>query len=144
MTEHPIYEEAISLMNLHSLIEGGWRFELSMHKTFLGMCYYDTKTIAYSSHFLNAPSETITNVVLHEIAHALVGPGEGHSEVWKAVARQIGCTGDRCLITTSSNVFPVVRNGNATDYGNPCNGLLALSVEKRYPSSNTERNQYDP
>lgn len=37
----------------------------------------------------------IKNVILHEIAHALVGVDEGHSEVWKQRAIEIGCDGKR-------------------------------------------------
>lgn len=96
VTEHPIYEEALSLMNLHSLIEGGWRFEISMHKTFVGMCYHHTKIIAYSANFLNAPPSEITDTLLHEIAHALVGPHKGHGAEWKAMAVSIGAKGTRC------------------------------------------------
>jgi predicted RNA-binding Zn-ribbon protein involved in translation (DUF1610 family) len=33
---------------------------------------------------------------LHEIAHALVGPGYGHCWVWKRKALEIGCNGKRC------------------------------------------------
>lgn len=96
MTEHPIYAEAISLMNLHSLTDKGWRFEISTHKTFVGMCYHDRRVIAYSACFLSNSPEEITDTLLHEIAHALVGPGQGHNETWKHMARFIGAKGNRC------------------------------------------------
>lgn len=56
--------------------------------------------IVLSEHFLTCAHTThadITNTILHEIAHARVGPGRGHDEVWRAEARRIGCTGDTHL-----------------------------------------------
>lgn len=67
-----------------------------MHKTFVGMCYHHTKIIAYSANFLHAPPEEIRDTLLHEIAHALVGPNHGHDEVWRAMAVSIGAKGTRC------------------------------------------------
>ncbi len=40
---------------------------------------------------------TDEGTILHEIAHALVGPGHGHDSVWRTQALKIGCTGSRCV-----------------------------------------------
>jgi SNF2 family DNA or RNA helicase len=33
----------------------------------------------------------LINTIRHEVAHAIVGPGHGHNEVWADKAREIGC-----------------------------------------------------
>lgn len=88
---------ALNLMNEHGLIEQGWNFSFDRAKSRLGCCRYGKKLITMSS--IVTPGQTkasIKNTLLHEIAHALVGPGHGHGPVWKAKAKSIGCTGDRC------------------------------------------------
>ena len=61
-----------------------------------GMCNYNRKQISISRNLLklndiNAFNET----VLHEIAHAIVGPEHGHNEYWRQTAISIGCSGSR-------------------------------------------------
>ena len=47
-----------------------------------------------STKFLRkANDEEIIDTVLHEIAHAIVGPGQGHNLIWKKKAIEIGCSG---------------------------------------------------
>ena len=38
---------------------------------------------------------TFIDTVLHEIAHAMVGPGHGHDITWKNAAKSIGCSGEQ-------------------------------------------------
>lgn len=44
------------------------------------------------------------NVILHEIAHALVGYGNGHNYVFKQKCREIGTTFDGCNVKESCEV----------------------------------------
>jgi predicted SprT family Zn-dependent metalloprotease len=44
---------------------------------------------------LKSTQESITDTLLHEIAHALVGEGHGHDYTWRRMAISIGCNGDR-------------------------------------------------
>jgi predicted SprT family Zn-dependent metalloprotease len=91
-----VREEAISLMDEHGLYEQGWRFQFSNHKTIVGQCDHQKKVIKYSQHFLMKTGEdSITDTLLHEIAHALVGVGHNHDQVWRNKARQIGCSAER-------------------------------------------------
>ena len=44
--------------------------------------------------YRNGPEE-VRDTILHEVAHALVGPGHGHDTVWKATAAQVGARPQR-------------------------------------------------
>ena len=80
-----------------------WRFRFETATARAGICRYTAKTIALSVSFvLRAPWDDIRDTLLHEIAHAIVGPGHGHDAVWQTAARRIGCTAKRCSTVTHS------------------------------------------
>ena len=83
------------LMSEHNLSH--WHFEFDRAVRRFGACKYRARTITVSRKFtlLNSEPE-VRNTILHEIAHALVGPNHGHDRVWKATARLLGCNGSRC------------------------------------------------
>jgi predicted SprT family Zn-dependent metalloprotease len=75
-----------------------------------GMCYAPQGRgkgcIELSKEFINYNSyERILEVILHEIAHALVGNRHNHDKVWKAKARQLGISDN---IKVDSNIPPAV------------------------------------
>lgn len=82
------------MMDAHGLTD--WRFVFDRATSRFGQCRYGTRTISLSGPLtaLNSEDE-VRDVILHEIAHALVGPGHGHGPVWKAKAREIGNSGNR-------------------------------------------------
>ncbi|AXH49342.1 SprT-like protease [Streptomyces phage Blueeyedbeauty] len=83
------------LMAAHGLV--GWRFEWDNAARRFGRCTYSTRTISMSRQLTVQRTEmAVRNTMLHEIAHALVGPGHGHDAVWRAKAISIGCDGKRC------------------------------------------------
>ena len=87
---------AVDLLDKHDLLSKGWCFEFDNSKRRLGCCKYGVKTISVSKNYhqlLN--NDEFTDVILHEIAHALVGHGHGHNLVWKMKATEIGCNGER-------------------------------------------------
>lgn len=86
---------ALELMARHGL--HGWRFGFNRRKRTLGLCRHGVRTIELSIYFTdrNAPEE-IRDTILHEIAHALVGPEHGHDAVWKAKCREVGARPERC------------------------------------------------
>jgi predicted SprT family Zn-dependent metalloprotease len=86
---------AQQLMYEHDLSD--WHFEFDRAVRRFGFCMYGIRTITLSKKFtlLNSEPE-VRNTVLHESAHALVGPNHGHDRVWRAKARELGCNGSRC------------------------------------------------
>ena len=77
---------------LITLYQQGWRTNFTKNQSFLGRCHHKEKRILISILHLNSASQMeFENTVLHEIAHVLVGPNQGHNEVWKNKALEIGC-----------------------------------------------------
>lgn len=97
--------QALKLMEKYGLLAGGWRFEFDEAKKRAGLCSGYRKTISLSRFFASLNSwEEILNMLLHEIAHALVGCGHGHDGAWKNVCRQIGARPERCYDSASVNM----------------------------------------
>ena len=87
--------QAEGLLSEHGL--SNWSFQFDDASSRAGCCDYQTKVISLASQFaLTAMPAEVGDTILHEIAHALVGPRHNHDSVWKATARSIGCTADRC------------------------------------------------
>lgn len=86
-------------MDLHGLLDQGWSVvDDSRAKRRGGQCRYDKREIGLSAtHLLSQwPREEVLDVILHEIAHAKVGPGHGHGATWKRMAEQVGASPTRC------------------------------------------------
>ena len=82
-----------------------WKFELSNGINTVGWCDYRSKTISYSKRYLHVGWNEIEDTILHEIAHALVGPDvKSHGYEWKAMARKVGARPERCA---PPNVRPI-------------------------------------
>ena len=78
-------------------LRGSWSFGFDLATSRAGVCRYAERRIDLSvSYCLAATRAEIEDTVLHEIAHAIVGPRHNHDSVWKAKAREIGCAGERC------------------------------------------------
>jgi predicted SprT family Zn-dependent metalloprotease len=76
----------------------GWTVGLDRAKTRAGACHYAKRLITLSGPLTRLHSdEHVRDTILHEIAHALVGPKHRHDEVWRETAVRIGCTGERCV-----------------------------------------------
>ena len=82
---------AKNLMAEHGLIAKGWTFVWDNTKRRIGQCRYGPMEIGLSAPFVLLNDEKLMrDTVLHEIAHALAGPGTGHGPQWKAIARSFG------------------------------------------------------
>ncbi|PZR52640.1 sprT domain-containing protein [Xylanimonas oleitrophica] len=82
------------LMDEHGL--RGWELGWDHARRRAGQCRHDLRRITLSRHLTALYDETqVRDTVLHEIAHALVGPRHGHDAVWRAQALRIGGSGRR-------------------------------------------------
>ncbi len=90
-----VAEQARELMDKHGLKD--WRLEFNNARRQLGACRMSKKLITLSRrHALKQPPDLMTDVILHEIAHALAGPGVGHGPKWKAIASRLGARPRSC------------------------------------------------
>lgn len=88
-------ELAEALIRHHGLSDWTFGFDHSTRRA--GRCSYHDKRLSISFALAcNASDTDVRDTILHEIAHALVGRKHHHDAVWKAKAREIGCSGERC------------------------------------------------
>lgn len=81
-----------------------WQFKWSNGVKLFGYCCHQDKTISLSLTMteLNELAK-VRDTILHEIAHAMCGPGVGHGYEWKRTARAIGCSARRCYTPDTVN-----------------------------------------
>lgn len=88
-TSSEVIDTAASLFAKHDLQNFSFGFDRAIRRA--GQCDYRKRRITLSRHLVESASlEEVEQVILHEIAHALVGKEAGHSKLWKAKAREIG------------------------------------------------------
>lgn len=104
---------AYCLMNRYAL--EGWSFGFDNAKNRCGYCQHGRKRITLSRHFVQMNDESdVRDTILHEIAHALVGPGHGHGRVWQRQAMMIGAKPERCatdVVMPKGNVEGLCASG---------------------------------
>jgi predicted SprT family Zn-dependent metalloprotease len=88
---------AYQLMSQHGLFLESWGFLWDTAKTRCGQCCFHDRTINLSKNFVELnPEAEVKDTILHEIAHALVGPGHHHDRVWRLKAIEVGARPERC------------------------------------------------
>ena len=93
-----IADRALQALKEHGLTQRpSWTFKWDHAVRRFGSCNFVKRCITVSKPLaaLNSFAEA-EDVILHEVAHALVGRGYGHGPRWVAQARAIGCNGQRC------------------------------------------------
>lgn len=92
--------EALNLLEDMMIQHGlyGWKGVITDNRSRLGYCHWGKKTIGLSIyHVTGSTDNSIMNTILHEIAHALVGPSsDPHGPAWRRKALEIGCDAERC------------------------------------------------
>lgn len=78
-----------------------WVFEFDNSKRFLGKCYQPTifnpgRIQVTTGYAQKAALDDVQDTLLHEIAHAITGPGHHHDKYWKRNCVLIGAKPDRC------------------------------------------------
>lgn len=75
-----------------------WTLTFDRAKRRAGVTRFGARTIGLSAPLTRLHDEPdVRDTILHEIAHALVGPGHAHDRVWQARARALGASPERCL-----------------------------------------------
>jgi predicted SprT family Zn-dependent metalloprotease len=98
MTLPPRAEEigrlASGLLAVHGLQD--WSFSFNRRKREMGLCLYEPKLIQLSLHFILLNDDAaVRDTLLHEVAHALTGPGHGHDVTWKRRCLEVGAIPER-------------------------------------------------
>jgi len=76
---------------LEHLDDRQWSFGFDNGRRRAGLCSYTDKKITVSKYLsLVHDIDDVKQTILHEIAHALVGPKEAHGKKWLATAKKIG------------------------------------------------------
>ena len=82
-------------LNKYGLNDWGIAF-LQLEHRIHGICNFNIKVIAINTtSFYMLEYGDIIDIILHEVAHALVGPEHGHDLFWKVKARSMGCDGEQ-------------------------------------------------
>ena len=78
------------LMRMHGLV--GWRFEIVEHaESAYGLCDIPARKILLLEKFvIHSLTPQFVEVMLHEIAHALVGIEHDHDSTWKQKCKELG------------------------------------------------------
>ena len=98
----------------HGLSDWHIRLTTDSNSRFLGLCSHKDKCIILSAHHIDIhPSEEVINTIRHEMAHALVGSGNGHNEVWQSKAKEVGCsnTAPCSNLSLSPEIIEAIRSG---------------------------------
>ena len=78
-------------------LDADWSFGFDLATSRGGVCRPAEKRIGLAvSYCHRATRADIVDTLLHEIAHAIVGVHHQHDAVWRAKAREIGSTAERC------------------------------------------------
>lgn len=94
MNETQIMIRARDLLDDHGFKH--WRIEFSETKEMVAYCDYKNQRLVFSRCYVGNPTTRWENVITHEVAHAIVGPGYGHGITWQRTHRFLGGDGERC------------------------------------------------
>jgi SNF2 family DNA or RNA helicase len=101
------------LLTKHGLADWHVRINPASEAGFLGMCSYKDKCIILNGHHVDMHDvKDVTDTILHEIAHALVGPNQGHNYIWAKKAEELGARAVACShLSLPPHVIDAIRSG---------------------------------
>lgn len=105
---------AREMLDLHGLKSWGVRLNHDATLPFLGRCMYNDECIILNSHHVDQhPEPEVKDTILHEIAHAKVGPNHGHDSTWVTKAKEIGVNNlSACsTLSMSPEIINLIRSG---------------------------------
>lgn len=71
----------------------GWVVTTNRKRSCIAETYHSNRVISYSKYFLlQASEEQFVGITLHEIAHAILGPGVGHGDKFTDLCTRISPT----------------------------------------------------
>ena len=74
-----------------------WKLKFSRAYTTFGQCDYNSKRIIVSEKAIEQTTyKDVKQTLIHEFAHAIVGPSHNHNEVWRKQCIAMGGKGERC------------------------------------------------
>jgi SNF2 family DNA or RNA helicase len=91
-----------------------WSIRLIPSDNALGLCSHTDKCIILNAHHVDThPEPEIKDTILHEIAHALVGPNHDHDATWTTKAMELGCNNlTKCAtISLDPRIIDAIRSG---------------------------------
>ncbi|MGO1406492.1 SprT-like domain-containing protein [Agrococcus casei] len=85
---------ADALIKLH--LDASWHFAFDNARTRAGLTNFSKRQISVSRHLaVRWSDDDVHQTLLHEVAHAMAGPGAGHGPVWQRISRELGYVGGR-------------------------------------------------
>ncbi|WAB82616.1 SprT-like domain-containing protein [Microcella daejeonensis] len=90
-----VWAEALIRLHLDPIdSDPPWSFGFDHATRRAGLCNYTDKRITVSRHLAARwDDDEIHQTLLHEVAHALAGPGTNHGPEWKRIAAELGYVG---------------------------------------------------
>lgn len=91
-----VYALGRDLMDTNGL--QGWSLGWDRARRRAGQCNHTNRCITLSRYLMQLYDlPRVRDTILHEVAHALVGPSHGHDEVWRRKALELGCSAQRLV-----------------------------------------------
>ena len=95
------------LFQNHGLDVRGWRLEFKPLGHRIGWCCSRRLVIVINDYYADHNDQMLVmDTLLHEAAHAIVGPVHQHNGIWKEMALRLGCAPTAC-----SKIDVVLRPG---------------------------------
>lgn len=98
-----VLEHSQSLLERHSL--AGWQVAFNMKRNTLAETWHGSRVVYISRHFAKiCKTEELTEVIIHEVAHALLGPGKGHDKEFVELYSKLAPAGTHGVVAVPTKI----------------------------------------